>query len=472
MSGLSAAGFEIKRLPQIKKELEQGIQDALGVIIDFSPDAPDGQISGVMSEVEAQLWQLAEAIYQSQYPSTADGINLDRVVDLNGITRLSATPTTSTVVVVFGDVGTVLMNGRQASNSQTGDLYQLVTGQLPVTISTTNAVRVGFEVATVADSTLYRITIGGVNYDYTSGAGTTAQTILTGLASALPVTVDTDLQSDRLVIEYDTPANVSVSSNLSIEEVGNLARFDALVSGRKLLPAGTLDKIETPVSGWVGLRNRTDGIPGRNRETDIELRERRINSIGINATAMLDAIFANLTQLDGVSSVTVRDNRGTVTDSNGIPPQHIWAIVSGGDDAEIAEVLFKKTSGGIGFKGDEEVTVISEVTGNSTLVKFDRPISVDVYISIDITIDENIYPSDGDDLIRDALEAFGSSLISGDDLIFSRLYTPINSIPGFYVTDLRADIINPPTGQSNIVTALNERIAIAAERIAINVTIG
>jgi uncharacterized phage protein gp47/JayE len=467
MSGLTEQGFSARRLPEIKQDLEQAIQEAIGQQIDFGADTPDGQIVGVVSEARAAIWALAEQVYQSQYPSTASGINLDRAVDLNGITRLPATPTTSNDVVVFGGVGTVLVAGRLAANEQTDEQYRLVQA---VTLRLTQAVRLRVEVGTLADNTTYRITIGAVDYSINSGAGASDASVLTALQAALPFTIDTTLDGDLLLL-LDNPETISVSSNLAVTEVGNLSEWAAVETGRKLLPAGTLVDIVTPVAGWAGLVNRTDGAAGAERETDAELRLRRAQSIGIAALGTLEAITATLRQQTGVTAVTVRDNTGTVTDSDGIPPQHIWAIVQGGNPQDIARTLFKIRAGGIGLKGDEVVPYFSDVTGVTYDIRYDRPVSKDVFISIDITIDSAIFPNDGTDAIRQALVGKFADIQSGDTLFFSRLYTAINSVQGHYVTDLRLDTNNPPLLSGvNIEAALNERISVAAERITINVT--
>lgn len=466
MAGLTEQGFEAKRLDDLKQSLEAEISEAVGQV-DFSADTPDGQVSGIFSAAQARIWSQMEAVYQSQYPSTASGVSLDRAVDLNGVRRLDASPTTSADVVVFGDVGTVLTAGRQASNSQTGQLYRLVQN---VTLNTSAAVRARIEVDDVQDGALYRITIGSVDYEITSGTGATADSILTALQTLIPPTITTTLEDESLLIQLDNPVSGSVSANLLVAEVGVLSLWEAVEPGQTLLPAGALTEIETPVAGWEGLENRTDGIPGRERETDAELRARRERSIGISAENTLDAIFANLAQLPGVSSVTVEQNNGETTDINGIPRQHIWAIVSGGTDAAIADVLYAKTAGGIGLKGETVVTKRSDITGVDYDIRFDRPDSIDVFISIDITIDTAVFPSSGESDIRQALEQFGAGLRSGDTLLYSRLFSPINSVPGHFVTDLRVDVVDPPAAQGNIAAALNERISIAAERITINVT--
>ena len=466
MAGLTEQGFEARRLDDLKQSLEAKISEAVGQV-DFSADTPDGQVSGIFSAAQARVWSQMEAVYQSQYPSTASGVSLDRAVDLNGIQRLDASPTTSSDVVVFGDVGTVLTAGRQASNSQTGQTYRLVQN---VTLNTSAAVRARIEVDDVQDGALYRITIGSVDYEITSGTGATEDSILTALQTLIPPTITTTLEDESLLIQLDNPVSGSVSANLLVAEVGVLSLWEAVEPGQTLLPAGTLTEIETPVAGWEGLANRTDGIPGRERETDAELRTRRERSIGISAENTLDAIFANLAALDGVSSVTVEQNNGETTDANGIPRQHIWAIVSGGTDAEIADILYAKTAAGIGWKGDTVVTKRSDVTGVDYDIRFDRPDSIDVFISMDITVDTDTFPATGEQEIKDALESLGADLRSGDRLFFSRLYSPINSVPGHFVTDLRLDTVSPPVAQGNLTAALDERIAISADRITINVT--
>ena len=77
--GITADGFVIKRMADIKSEMEASLRSAFGNQINLLPTELLGQIVGIMSEREAIVWELAEQIYNSQYPDTASGIQLDNV---------------------------------------------------------------------------------------------------------------------------------------------------------------------------------------------------------------------------------------------------------------------------------------------------------------------------------------------------------------------------------------------------------
>lgn len=463
MSGLSESGFLTKRLPQLKGELEQALDSAIGPL-NFAPETVIGQIVGLDSDAKSQLWELAEDIYQSQYPSTASGVNLDRVVSLNGITRLGALPT-SVRAVVSGQAGTSIPLGALAKNSNTGEFYEALATK---TISAGSSVGAVVAVNLVADSTNYTITLGVTPYTINSGVGATAASILTALASALPVSVTTMLGSNSLALMYDTEQMVSVSSNITVTQLSGYLDFANTVDGPALLPLGALDEIETPIVGWESVANRTAGVTGRNVETDEELRIRRSGSIRIGAQNTLEGIQAALQSTDGVTQVLVRQNNGTVTDSDGVPPQHVWAIVQGGAAPDIARILFNRVAAGIGTFGGETEQVTSTVTGQVYDINFDRPTIVPIYIQVTLT-GSPFLPTDYVQRVRDALVAFGASLQIGEDVIFTRLYCPIgNAIDGdSYVSGLLVDIVDPPLGTSNIVIDNIELAQINEENISV-----
>ena len=88
---ITAQGLQIKRLAQIVAELEESFRNAFGENIDLVANAPLGQIIGIISEREALLWELVQDLYNSQYPNTSSGRNLDNSVSLTGTRRKPAT---------------------------------------------------------------------------------------------------------------------------------------------------------------------------------------------------------------------------------------------------------------------------------------------------------------------------------------------------------------------------------------------
>lgn len=101
--GLSATGFNRKRLADIKTELETALKTVWGNNIDLSPQSNFGQLIGIFSERIALAWERDEDVYNSQYPSTAASNQLDNVVQMNGVTRLAATKSTVTITCTGTD---------------------------------------------------------------------------------------------------------------------------------------------------------------------------------------------------------------------------------------------------------------------------------------------------------------------------------------------------------------------------------
>ena len=108
--GITPQGFVLKRLEDIKGEIEQDLRDALGENINLLPEEVLGQIVGVISERLSLIWEQMQAIYNSQYPDDSEDINLDNVASITGVIR--RTPSKSTVEgqLLFGTPGTIITN--------------------------------------------------------------------------------------------------------------------------------------------------------------------------------------------------------------------------------------------------------------------------------------------------------------------------------------------------------------------------
>jgi uncharacterized phage protein gp47/JayE len=102
------------------------------------------------------------------------------------------------------------------------------------------------------------------------------------------------------------------------------------------------------------------------------------------------------------------------------------------------------------------------------VVKFSRPVEVEIYINIRITKDTSsgsAWPTNGADLVRDALAAFIASLQIGQDVIvYPKLIASLNSIPGIEDVEIGIDTSPAPAygTDDNITIAINE-IAIIAD---------
>lgn len=185
------------------------------------------------------------------------------------------------------------------------------------------------------------------------------------------------------------------TEDFTIGGVLNYATFRAEKKGVVPCPANTLTVILDAVNGLEMANNPDNGNLGRDLESDSEFRIRIRNSLNINSIAVLSAIKANLEQIDGVVGTYLYDNYTTsqvVVDDITVPAHSILAIVDGGDEDEIAQVLYNKKTIGAGYLAsttDSGIaivtkTVLDPIYGTSYTVKFARPkiINMDVEITV------------------------------------------------------------------------------------------
>lgn len=386
--GISNEGFKRKRLDQLLEELNDEVKSIFGDNFNVSPESPDGQINGVVSESNANLWEIAEESYNAFNPSAATGVTLSNLVQLNGITRLPATSSRAQLSL-SGTAGTFIPAGSLVSTSDTGDQF-----------------------------------------------------------------------STELDVTLDGAGNASVFAN-------------ALNTGPITALAGTITEIDTPITGWSSVTNSADAQIGTNEETDVELRSRREQSVARDAQAIIDAIFAGVANVPGVTQTVVLENDTNVVDGNGLPPHSFQVIAVGGVDEDIADVIWLKKPAGILSFGNTTVQIIDS-QGIPHDISFSRPTEIDIYVEVDLTTFPE-YPANGDELIKQAIVDYANGeLIAGrgfslaDDVIYTRLYTPINSVQGHEIDALRIGTSPSPTGTSNIPIGATEISNFLTVNIVVN----
>jgi uncharacterized phage protein gp47/JayE len=112
-----------------------------------------------------------------------------------------------------------------------------------------------------------------------------------------------------IAVDSEFPYSLNVGTNLTITQTSSPVPFLSQAYGPIPAPVGSLTDILTPVAGWTSLTNFKAGVTGREQETDVELRLRRLNSLRISGTATVEAIRARLLQeVSGVTSVLVFEN--------------------------------------------------------------------------------------------------------------------------------------------------------------------
>jgi uncharacterized phage protein gp47/JayE len=478
MAGLTDAGFVIKRLADILADdralAVQLFQDLVQPQdnVDVSDSSALGRLISLAAPSEADLWEAAQEVYAAFDPNSATGIALDNLVAYAGITRKEQTFTTSSILVA-GDTNTLIPVGQTVSSSTTGEQFTTVGA---ISLSPSSASGITVSVVTLQNSTAYTITYANTTTSntitYTSDASATVAEILAGLQSVIAgahPTLTSSVVGTTLVIDRNDifqTVNFTTSVNLGINKVRTVGEVVAVESGIIEQPANTIDTILTPMLGWDSVINPVAATPGEDRETDEQLRLRFRNGKFDRATNTLDAIYSALINLDNVSEVTIYENDTSVVDGNGVPAHSFLPIVSGGLSTDIANAIWDNKPVGILSYGNTTVS-ISDVQGFAHDISFSRPNPVVVYISMDITTDVN-FPANGNDAIKSSIaQFFIDNFGTGDDVIYSRLYTPINSVQGHEVNSLFIGTSPSPSGTTNIPVSFDSIASISTSNIII-----
>jgi uncharacterized phage protein gp47/JayE len=458
MAGLTDEGFENKRLSEILSDL---IEDGYNEYdLDTSSSAVVGRVIRLIAPSLADSWEAAQQVYDSRNPSTATGVNLDEVVANAGISRRDESYSTASVMLI-GDVNLAITSDRQISNT-IGDEFTITSD---VVLSRTSCSKVGVEVNSVVSGATYTLTAVHSNttetFSYVAGGSDDSSDILNGLATQITsnsANYSGEVLSSTLWFSREDEfqlVSYSSTSNLAITKVGKIGTVQANEVGAIQVTANTLINISNSISGWDSVTNPTDGSEGGETETDTELRQRFFTSRNATAQNTTDAIYSNLLAIDGVLSALVRENTTDTVNGDGLLPHSINVVIRGGNSSEIAEVIWTNKAGGIALNGSTEVD-ITDSQGNIQTIKFDRPTNIPIFISMTIT-DDGTFADDGEQQIKDAISTyFDSNYGVGDDIIYSRLYTPINTISGFQVDDLTIGTSASPTETNNIVIADDE----------------
>lgn len=464
MAGLTREGLEIKNLDEVLNDNRVRAANLFadlvpaGDVVDVGDNSTIGRLIGVVSPAEASVWEAIQQIYNSFNPATAIGVSLDNIIALSGITRLVAQPTRAQVILE-GSTNTVVSSpAGKAYSSTTQRVFSILN---PVILDTKGASGVGLTTATVLNDTVYRFSysVDGVNYIdavYTSSATATKDEILAGLK----LTVDNILggvfttyyQDDRLFITRTDPfqiADFQTSVNLRIEKVRKLAFVVDDIVGEFPQQAMAIDTISVPIPGWDSIINPIAATTGRLVETDEELRERFRNSKFFQSSNILEALLDSLRNVDGVTDVVVYENDTDAVDVNGVPAHSFLPIVLGGLPSDIGIAIWENKPTGISSVGDTTVQT-PDSQGFLHSISYKRPTEVPIYVSVSIS-DAGGVAGGAQALIRQNIENYGSTnYFIGDDVIYSRFYTPINAVPGHMVNSLYIGTSPNPTAMANI----------------------
>lgn len=237
---------------------------------------------------------------------------------------------------------------------------------------------------------------------------------------------------DRSKNKWVSTEEVTLNSNGSAR-----TKFRSLELGNYII--NSLEEF-TPSTIIVGIERVTansNSYGGVDEETDEQLLNRFMLSHSINNFDDRQGLQSALLNIIGVSKCVVYENFTSNTDEKNIPPHSLNAVVLGGSDEKIAEVITKKKIGGCGLHGQIEITHLQDRL--SRKVFFDRPTKIDINVSMVIGRYKSF-----DDIntaqIQRNLKKLNFNI--GENVYASRIISNINLVDGFYIKSLTVNDLN------------------------------
>ena len=361
----------------------------------------------------------------------------------------------------------------ESADSELGQFSQIIAEELSIVWEQAYQASVQFDPISSKGSALRGLVqINGITPSY--GASTELLMTLGGASGTV-------IPQGSLIANQDGTEVYSTVESVTIPDTGSVTvNAVCTESGPNEPDPNTIISIQTPVSGWSSATNTSTVAVGDTADTDEELHVKQQRATSATAYRQVDAIISGLMNVDGVRFARLYVNKTTTTDPRGISGKTLAPVVVGGTDEDIANVLRLK----IGATDNTEGNLPNPVEytgplGDTQVIDFYRPIEVPIYMEIDVTVtDGSLWTSASEDEIKQAIIKYAEydqsgtyGFPPGGDVLLSRLYTPINSVPGFSVTSLTIGKSSGSLAASDIAINWNEIATFDAENITINATV-
>jgi uncharacterized phage protein gp47/JayE len=452
MAGLTLEGFTPLTLAETKERLEASLRAAFGDGIDLSAQSVFGQLVGVYAEQIADLWESAEDTYHAFSPE-ASGAALDNVAGLAGLVRLAAAPSSITVAFASNEVpgligaGLLLQNPagqwRTASAEESFEFFDWGSGEeydagafVAVPYGVDDRAAVWYCISRVDPSTVEPP--GGV---YLPG-----------------VTTSDDINGGQWVYVGDLDSTSQYSGCTFVD--ARHAETGPIFSG------------PGPVTAYSGAQAMSwlAAIPGRNIETDPELRLRREGFIRRSGANSVDSIRSAVLAVPGVSAAVVRENTSDFVDSDGIPAHGLKVVVEGGERSAIVQVVWNNKPAGIALATGGSGSTTGNATdgsGNSQPVTIYRPTTVVAYARVTLRVND-LFPEGGNDLVKSILVSSANALPLGEPIYSSPLVAGIHGLLGVVSCTVELSTVSTSSGLSSTLSlGSTQRAAFSTANVAV-----
>lgn len=441
-------GIVVPKYNDVKQSLETAFRSTIHENIDTTPDSLLGQTISILSDAISTAYEYIEFSHSQKQISSAIGRGLDEIGVLKGISRFQPRAAN----------GYFKLKGKGNNSSNNVDVYipslSLISSEYSnkqfrldtaTRIKIDNCIEAQIEAnPPVSLPRTYNITIEGVISSVVvnnSGDMTTEMNNLCGLIQvAHPNIVATYTPETRRILLYTSDfnfINVSAYTNFIEINVSTKAKFTATTKGSQSSVSGEPFRNLSNISTWIETTPISiTMVEGLDLEGDTAYRQRIIDGGASTQRGTTPAVINALKNTAGVGFVTVEENP-TPSIVNDIPAYGIHCIVQGGDNTEIAKVIWYTKGTVTPLKGSIIETFTDEF-GISRDVKFSRPTAKPLDIRVTYTLYSEETPSvDLTTAIKNAVISHITALGLGVDVIPSRVYGSVYStVDGIEITNV------------------------------------
>ena len=478
--GVTPKGFVLKRMDTILDEIHTDLAEDFGFDTRVYPKSFLNVLVTTFGNQIAELWEEAQNSYFTKYPSTAERVNLDNAVQYGGIRRQKQRQTVYKIHCTGID-GTLIAKSSMIASDTNPEIELVTKSAFMLTRESFNSVRI--KVAAVSQGEKYTVTINEQTYSISSESGADESSILNGLVRELSTCTDfaisfniNDKTLDISDLNVKGSNYLGLSDNLTTANVTTIHEFCTANYGEINLPNETITIIKTAVNGFQKCVNLIAPTLGRELETDVELRQSYLYKSAIRSTRMIDSITSSLiNNVDGVETAAGFQNDTNEYDKERRPPHSIEIVVDGGDETEIATIIFDKKAAGIQTVGDV-VTQIDTEYGDTVAVRFNRPIPIYAYLNIAIEGKLSSMQSNYVSLVKKSVMNDVADLAAGDSLLSQNLlkgiYESVSGINYIAITIAIAYDTGKPPGEkeyyyNNVIVSSREKVYLDESRIEV-----
>jgi uncharacterized phage protein gp47/JayE len=447
--GVTNNGFVVKPFEVILQEEQDDFRTAFGNDIDLSNTSIEGVYVKNQALKRTQLWEQLGKLYTIGDVDDSFGVYLDRLVNYVNVQRL---PSSATQVYEC-------LWAKEGTEIPSGHLLRLASGQTFRVIRAATVSRsmlLGF-ILSAKEAVIghaYQIQINSTIITYTAIDGDEEGQIQNGIAVAIeakfPGVFEMRNSNDGLAVHskigLEAFSMASTDTLLEFPLIGFYTVYIATKTGAIIVSIGALNEIVTKVNGLDSAVNFSSGITGRAMESDTELRM-GLGTRQKQATANEVAIQNEILNVSGVEYARVYSNRDII-EVDGRPPKSYEAVVVGGDDQAIANLIFEKGPAGVQAFGNINKDVVDS-EGFHWNIGFSRPKNRYIWVKADYSLNsEEDPPLNVISSIQDNIITWSKTALDvGVDLIYQKIFRPIYDVRGISFAAIKVAVtsdLTPP----------------------------